>query len=232
MSRTPHRRLVAPFLAATVLGFTATPAVAVTRGRARIEKADGSGPLNAGGSTTPYAVALPVGAACPGDTAHRGYRVWSYLAPKATDPGTISLTGILPTPGLALVANGEVFGPANTAINTGDIVGVPNSFTFVRVTPSDLFPGGQSKATWEAGIACADVHGSMTRYWNVELSFSASTSDPGGFTWRVVQPASTRRHLNWGWPVLGAAIALGGGLWWSFRRTPRPHRAETVAAQS
>ena len=231
MSRIALRFLLAPAIALVLPGLAAETAGAVTHGQARIEKSDGSGPLNAGGSATPYAVALPVGAACAGDTAHRGYRVWSYLAPKSVDPGTISFTGILPTPGLALVASGEVFGPANTAVGSGEIVAVPNSFTFERVRPSDLFSPGQSESVWDAGIACA-VNGTMTRYWNVEIAFSAARSDPGGFTWRVVHPPSARYRLNWGWPLLGASVALGGGLWWSYRRPTRSSATDNVAAPS
>ena len=73
-----------------------------------------------------------------------------------------------------------------------------------------LLPGGVPSATWEGGIACADVHGKVTDYWNTEITFTAvdppapgsapvTVSNPGGFnSGTTVAPsaasASSRRR--------------------------------------
>ena len=69
-------------------------------------------------------------------------------------------------------------------------MGIPLDFTLTRMTTEELFPNGQKSSTWHAGIACADTNGVVTNYWDSQIVFTASSSDPRGFTWRVVADAS------------------------------------------
>ena len=82
-------------------------------------------------------IALPAGAHCPGDTEHKGYRVWSYLVPGDVELRSVSFAGLIPEPGYPLKARGDPFGPANTAQDTGQIVRLPNDFV---LSDLDLTP--------------------------------------------------------------------------------------------
>jgi len=171
-------------------------------------------PLAAGGSAAPYGVDLPSGASCPGDTAHQGFHIYSYLVPKGVPPAVVSFKTGDPSRYFGYIDYGSYYGAMNTAVGTGQIVSLPAAFTWTRLTPHDLFPDGQRTATWEGGIACADTHGVVTNYWNSEIVFTASSSDPGGFTWRVVQPAaitpsSSPTGLWIGLGLIGLAIVFG-----------------------
>lgn len=159
-------------------------------------------PLDSGGSATPYGVALPPGASCPGDTAHRGYHVFSYLVPRGVSPTVVSFKTGVPSQWFGYISDGAYYGASNTAENTGEIVGLPTEFTWSRLTEQDLFQHGDTMATWEGGIACANIDGVVTNYWNTEIVFKASAHDPGGFTWSVAKPV-----------VLAASAPKGSGLW-------------------
>ena len=180
--------LVAAFGLVSPLAAAARPGVAgaATGGPANITAVGSLTPLHSGGSATPFGLALPVGASCPGDSAHEGYRVDSYLVPKGESPVGVNFRNGLPSRGYGYYSDGAYFGAVNTAQGSGEIVGIPNSFAWSRLTPEQLLPGGTHSATWEGGIACADVHGDVTSYWNNEIVFTADSADPGGFTWRVV----------------------------------------------
>ena len=167
--------------------FRSEPSNAATLNATATITDPGSGqPLASGGSETVFTVTLPSGAACSGDTANDGYHVYSYLVTKGT-----SLSGVkfvnFPSVGYGFVDNtGTYYGPANTAINTGQVIGIPTNFEWAPLTnsvPLSTLLGGGSSATWEAGIACADTNGNLTDNWNVELTFNADGSDSTGFTW-------------------------------------------------
>ncbi len=170
-------------------------------------------PLHSGGSATPYGVALPQDARCPGDSAHKGYHVFSYLVPKGESPATVTFTD-LPRQGLGYFANGVYVGAINTAEYTGQIVGLPTEFTWSRLTPHLLFSSGGTTATWNGGIACADSEGVTTDYWNTQIVFTASTTDPGGFTWSVpatIDVSSSSHTGLWvGTALIVVAVVLSG----------------------
>ena len=78
---------------------------------------------------------------------------------------------------------------------------------------NDLFPDGVRHATWEGGIACANSYGTVTNYWNTQILFTRTSSDPGGFVWRVVNPQpapSNSTHVIVGITLLVVAALLGG----------------------
>jgi hypothetical protein len=65
-------------------------------------------------------------------------------------------------------------------------------------------------ARWEGGIACANTDGVVTNYWNSNVEFTASSTDPGGFTWKVLdQPSST---VNLGLWISAALIVAAAGF--------------------
>jgi hypothetical protein len=211
---------------AGALGVTATPTVAgaAVASAEVITHPGTSTPLASGGSATPYGVILPAGASCPGDTAHDGYHVYSYLVPAGTTPTDVSFKTGLPGKWFGYIADGAYYGAINTAESTGQINGLPTSFTWSRLTPADLFTHGAHTATWEGGIACADTHGVVTDYWNSEVVFTADPSDPGGFTWKVVHqgevPSSSGSNTTL-WVGVGLLVIAAGATAYALRERRR-----------
>jgi hypothetical protein len=215
---TPGRLAAAGALAAgTVLvgavGLAATsvPAGAVTSATAVITVPGTDTPIHGGASTTPFSVVIPASAACPGDTEHDGYHVFTYLVPKGVSPTSVSFRTGQPSRYLGFFSYGSYVGAINTAVSSGQVVSLPPSFSWTRLPADELFAGGARSATWEGGIACADIHGAVTTTWNAEFVFTASTSDPHGFTWRVVQSATVpgRSTLSVGVILIILAVVFG-----------------------
>jgi hypothetical protein len=186
-------------LAAVPVILEADPASASTlNGTATITNQTLS-PLSSGASTTEFSVALaPTGATpaeCSGDTASHGYHVYSYLVQAGTSISGITFTNH-PSVGYGLVNNvGVYYGSQNTAQVTGQIIGVPTNFEFAPLlsdgaTLSSLLYGGTS-GVWEAGLACANSSGALTDYWNTQVTFTSSGSDPNGFVWSAYQVTPT-----------------------------------------
>jgi hypothetical protein len=202
---TSHRRttvarsltVVVASLAACGLGLaSAGPASASTvNGTATIALPGTTTPLTSGASTAPFTVALPAQAACDGDTATGGYHIYSYLVQKGTNLSAVTFVGF-PSVGFGLVDNtGTYYGAVNTAIGTGQIVGIPNNFQWAPLVSAAgvplsqlLYTGSGSTASgiWETGLACANTAGALADNWNEEITFSASTTDATGFTWTAV----------------------------------------------
>jgi hypothetical protein len=182
-------------VAGGVMSSSGTASATVTSGVAAITKPGSLTKLNSGGSETLFGVQLPAGASCPGDTAHHGYRVDSYLLPGGVSPATVNFKTGLPDLGSGYVAYGRYYGAINTALGSGLVVGLPPDFTMNRLTTQELFPAGQKSVTWDGGIACTTAEGVVTNYWNSRFVFTATPSDPHGFTWKVVaQPALAPSH--------------------------------------
>jgi hypothetical protein len=183
--------LVVGAMALSGLTLATTQALAsVTGAVATLANPSSLQPLESGSSTTSFTVTLPANAACAGDTASGGYHVYSYLIPRHTDPSSVTFVNF-PSAGYGLVDNtGTYYGRANTAITTGQVVGIPNDFQWGplvttdggSVTLSQLLYSGSS-GVWEGGLACANSGGAVTNYWNTEVTFTASSGDPNGFTW-------------------------------------------------
>jgi hypothetical protein len=217
--RAGGRRLVRTLLATAVVpaallagvagGVTASPGSAsatVTSGVAAITKPGSLTKLDSGGSDTLFGVQLPAGASCPGDTAHDGYRVDSYLVPAGVSLSSVNFKTGLPDRGSGYVAYGRYYGAINTSLGSGLLVGLPPDLTMNRLTTRQLFPAGQKSVTWNGGIACATAGGVVTNYWNSRFVFTATPSDPHGFTWRVVaQPALAPSH-SYLWIGIGLIV--------------------------
>jgi hypothetical protein len=182
---------------ATFAGLTAagvSPAAASTLdGTATIANPGNDSALASGGSATQYTLTLPAGASCTGDTATDGYHVFSYLVREGTSPAAISFASGLPAdypdaPTGLFDSTGNYYGPANTAVSTGQIVSIPGNLEFAPMLSrglslSKLLYTGSTSGVWEAGIACANSTGAVSDYWNTEVTFTSSGSDPNGFVW-------------------------------------------------
>jgi hypothetical protein len=219
-----RRALWATAVAGVLFGVLGvSTASAATAGNAQVVMPDSTTPLASGGSATPFALLLPGDARCAGDSTKRPwYQAGSYLAPKGTNPASINFRYDLPTPGLFLVAFGAPWEKQNVERGTG-LVQVPNAFNVQRFLPSDLFPGGTTTSTWEAGVVCTDYQGVVSKYWNVELDFTVHPSDPGGFVWRAVNPPPSSSSGS-KWEIGIALVAIGGGGYMILRRLGRQPR--------
>jgi hypothetical protein len=143
-------------------------------------------------------VALPANAACSGDTAHDGYLVYSYLVRQGTDLSGVTFINY-PSEGYGIVDTTDTYyGPVNTAMGTGQIIGIPNDFAWGPLVTSNggavplsrlLYDG--TTGTWETGIACANTHGKLADDWNAQVTFTADPKDPNGFTWSTVPGSGT-----------------------------------------
>jgi hypothetical protein len=152
--------------------------------------------LSGGGSETQFTVDLPAQAACSGDTATDGYHVFSYLLPKGTSVQSITFSSSGPSAGLGFADGSGYYGSANTAPTTGQIINIPSDFEWADLlglgaTASSL----DSTGIWEAGIACAPSSGPTagvaSDYWNTQVTFTDSGSDPNGFVWTAVPGTGT-----------------------------------------
>ena len=213
---------VGALIAVAALGAFTLPsaAAAVTAGTAVITAGGESTPLNSGGSATLYGVQLPSGASCPGDTAHDGYLVYSYLVPAGVSPTVVSFKTGDPSKYYGYISEGSYYGAVNTAENTGEIVEIPPQFTWSRLTPADLFPPGAHTATWDGGIACADTHGVVTNYWNSEIVFDGQRQGPRGLHLEGRPPG----------PVIEQPRAVGGCDTPRVGRDPRRGRTRLPSA--
>lgn len=215
--------LVSLVLVALVLLACAAGAAATRAGDVRIVAPDGSH-LDHGGSATPFAYLLPVGARCPGDTAHAGYRIDSYLVPKGVVPSAVSFRGGVPSRWFGLIAQGAYVGAINTERNTGRIVNLPQPAVWSRLTPHDLFRANESSSTWDGGIACATAEGAVVRTWGFDVTFTRDSHDRGGFTWRVPTTATSSSQSRAGVAALvlaAGALAVVAIVAISRRRGPR-----------
>ncbi len=211
-------------LALTLVVGAPSPAGAVTDGAEVIVTPGTTHALGSGGSATPYGVVLPAGASCPGDTAHDGYHVFSYLVPQGTSVDGVSFRTGTPSKGYGYISAGTYVGAINTAESTGQIVGLPTSLVWTRLTPKLLFPDGGHSATWNGGIACADTHGAVTSTWNSTLAFTADSSDPGGFTWKVVDQGTVSTPLPLGlWIGIGLLVIAAAAGAYALRLRRRAH---------
>jgi len=195
--RSTASALLAVVMSAAALALVGTTAASASTldGIATIASPGTTTPLTSGASTAPFTVALPAQAACDGDTATHGYHVYSYLVKKGTDLSTVTFVGF-PSAGFGLVDNtGTYYGPVNTAIGTGQIVGIPNNFEWGPlvsgggVTLSQLLytgSGTTASGIWEGGLVCATSSGALADNWNTEVTFKAKAADPNGFTWTAV----------------------------------------------
>ncbi len=229
-----------------VLGMVAPPRPAGAAAPAAIIAVPGSAstPLVAGGSATPFTVDLPLGSACPGDTAHDGNHVYSFLVHQGTNIAALTFESS-PSSGFGLFdATGDYYGPVNTALGTGEIIQIPNNFEWAPLVTSGggsvslsqlLYQGGSG--AWEVGLACANTHGTENASWSAPITFSASATDPHGFVWTVDEPgpvaaptktrAGTAAPIPTTAPSSGADSALAAGA-----QAPVPVAHATTGASS
>jgi hypothetical protein len=156
------------------------------------------------GSTQQFVLNLPSTAACSGPTSKiPSYAAFTYIVDntKLSDPGNLTYGaggpnnhGALPlilndgsTP-LEAVSTDEHGGLSGSAVVTSPLEFEPafGPFGANAASGNNLYPG-----MFNMGISCANdtAGGTADRFWNIQVSFAASSSDPNHFTWQVVSTA-------------------------------------------
>jgi hypothetical protein len=214
---------------------TAGPAAAAPRhGPAEVVVPGTTNALSSGGSADQFGVILPYNARCPGDSTQKPwYQASSFLDPVGTDLSSINFKGQLPDRGLFLAAFGAPWLHTNV-IKYSAVVEVPEGFDVQRFHAADLIPLGAHSAVWEAGVACVNgATGKVSNYWVTDLTFTASTTDPGGFTW-TASPSSVTvsQHSSWGLIAgLAAIFVAAGAAYWILDGRDRSRRRRASGAR-
>jgi hypothetical protein len=199
------------------------PASAATNAGAAEVVGQNDAPLNSGGSATLFTLKLPDGAACPGDTAHKGYLLFSYTVPVEVAPDRVTFPSNSPNIGVDLIdTNGEPFVAQATGVDTG-VVPQPPPFVWSRY---DHHPEALPPGTYNVGLACVYNY-RVVKYWNARVTFVASDRDPGGFTWTASAPIRPSSGGSSGdpWIVVAAvagALVVAAGVGWWVRRGRKP----------
>ncbi len=223
--------LVATFLVTVGLGATvAAAATSAPREGAVVvvDPGNRSTPVTGGNSETTFALALPDGAACPGDSANDGYRIQSFLVPVVDDPGQLTYRSVAPEGENRIslyTVDTNPFVQQLTQMNgepgrPGLIDTVPD-MTFGIYAPTDLRPGPH-----RMGIACT-LGKETVSYWDVEVELTRDTTDqPAQIRWAVAGSDASTADSGSNGPsgLLLAVIALVGlaVVVFAFTRLRRP----------
>jgi hypothetical protein len=235
-------RLVRTVATAALLAWWCLPSALAHADAARagdaiiVEGADQTRPLEHGASASVFALRLPDGAGCPGDSVHDGWRVQSFMVPDAVDPGTLEYLlrqpkgdGLYPL----FSVNGAAYVQQGTAVNDqpgapAKITALP-TFNFAKFTPGLLTTG-----TYRIGIACTRDR-VTARYWDTQVVITQSSSDkPAGIVWRIPSAPATINRLDepsstGTYVAIGAIVVLALGAAAMVRRS---RRSRVVATPS
>lgn len=181
--------------------------------------------LTTGGSATAFAIDLPDGAACTGDTTNDSYRVQTYMVPGSTDPATITFSSTgLTSPGQGANLRQPLYDTNRTKVinrNTapkdapgqgGLIVGLPGfDYTVYQSGKTTAVPPG----TYNIGVACTlgpAGPDQLDKFWNLQITIAADENDqPSGFTWTVVaQDTGTTTTTTSGGGATTSTAGTGG----------------------
>jgi hypothetical protein len=199
--------LVATAAASTILvglgllGLAAGAAPGTNAGQAQVISPDTGATVTSGGSMVSWDLKLPASASCSGDTVH-GYHAFGFVVDSTAvpDPGTLTFSSTGPvggtsgqsaTTGFPLAsASGGTAADVNQAValGTGQVMNPngPYDWSFFSVDGSAGF--ALPLGTYNVGIACTKPGGGMVdvdKYWDVQVKFTASTSDPSREVWAV-----------------------------------------------
>ncbi|MEO7570861.1 MAG: hypothetical protein ABIX10_00335 [Acidimicrobiales bacterium] len=237
MTVTANRSRLRRAAAVAILALLLAASVVAPAGAGSVPVGDVELDPGEGGSTTRFALRLPEGASCPGDSANDGYRVNSYLVPIAVEPTAVTYNGTGPIPyaygtyadyrtPLYDVETNSVASvqTANAVVpgEPGPIVNLP-AFDFAVFGPGDL-PAGR----YNVGIACTLLN-EIVSVWNTELVVTEAPDDqPAQIRWAAVDGGGESDASSGTSSGVVATVGLAGvvGLILIFvtrrRRMPQP----------
>jgi hypothetical protein len=149
--------------------------------------------LTDGDTNTVFAVRLPAGSVCPGDSANDEWRVQSFIVPAETDLGSLVygatrprgdlMYGLYTTEGRPYV---QVLLAQNPEPGLPGQILAPPAMSFAPFTP-DLLPVGR----YRIGVACSYFEVGE-RYWDAEIELTEDRDvQPGERRWSVVAADGT-----------------------------------------
>lgn len=188
----PARRTLIVVIAVLGWGAAAAPADASVdapsdAGTAQFVDPTSRQPIYSGDSNTPFVLAVPDDAACPGDSASDDWRVQSFLVPVADDPGALRY-GIIRADGDGRFAVYTVqtrpYVHALTEQNAAP--GLPGKIVESPPLSFGVFPAGTlTEDTYRVGIACT-LYRETAVYWDTVIELTAAPDvEPGQFRWSV-----------------------------------------------
>ncbi len=196
------RRLASPWVALRVaaaalvavgllvLVQSVVASASTTNGTATLETPTGGTISYPAPSTTTFEVVLPNGASCTNNTVADGTKVYTYLVPQGTNLQGLTVSDEAISTGYAFIDAGGPVTNFNVASNNL-VPTLPNDLEWgPGLSADDLVAtvlGGTG--VWEAGVACVTGAGVLTDNWNVEITFTAKSTDPNGFVWSAVPGA-------------------------------------------
>jgi hypothetical protein len=192
----------------------ATPAVANDAGKVEVVDQRGHA-LGDGGSTTPFELRLPVGAACPGDSEHDQYRIMGFMVPADVDPAKVRYQlGPVGERSYSLYQvdstqfSNALTERADRSGGEGAILDLP-TFSFGVFNDVDRIEPGR----YRMGIACAHLF-ETKRYWSTEIVLASDLKDrPAGIHWNLpnCQPAGDDNGALAG-VIVAVALAAAAGF--------------------
>ncbi len=161
---------------------------ATLNGTATIEAPDSSALTYPASSTTLFTITASTGAVCSNSTAGDGTKVYTYLVPKGTNLQSLTVASNVISTGYAIF---DYTGAPieNLQVASNDVVPtLSNQLEWEPAVTSSLLSTllAGTDGVWEAGIACVNGTGELTDNWNTEVTFTADSGDPNGFTWKAV----------------------------------------------
>lgn len=178
-----------------------------------VSATDVRNPIEFGEHTTTFAIRVPDGAQCPGDSMNDDWRLQTFFVPSSDDPA--ELTYFVTGPAgpeddrrISLyTAEGRPY--VDELLPANDRPGLPAEIpafppmSFKRL-PVDYLPSG----SYLLGVACTDRAGKTQRYWDTSVEV---LSGPGTMQWRITAPqpkALGSSTQPWLVPVLVVAGVL------------------------
>lgn len=135
-------------------------------------------------SDTTFQFNLPVGEACPGDSASDGYRVNTYVTPASNDPAAITYSGLGVPSGPAFTA--ALRSPGGSPVS-GLTVSAVDGFITLPATGFRFHTQALPAGDYNVGIACVlNQSGTINtmKYYNATMTVAPSAgAGPQNFIW-------------------------------------------------
>lgn len=200
MTRSPITRPVRSLAVAAgvaliaALGLVSQTSAATLAGSVTLVKGTNPGagsPLSGGGSALQFALQLPSGASCSGDTSTGGYRVQTFIVSSNVTVASLNFDAGGPTPAstgatvrLPLFNQGTPYIDGNTAVGSGAVTGLPPfDFSVFGSSGPTVLPNG----TYTLGVACTKGSAGpsqVDKYWTTQITVTSTPTDsPSGITW-------------------------------------------------
>jgi hypothetical protein len=187
-------------------------------------------PLAGGSGVALYSLDLPDGAACPGDSASKDWRVQGFMIPAGDDPGTIRY-GVIGPEGTQFPL--YAFDTRPYAHQLTQVSATPDAPGIIPRLPALTFgvfaPGDIPAGTYRIGVACTYFR-QTARYWDTQIIIEDDPSEsttgirfrvpdaPDGAVTAAAGGGLSRWFILAG--VLGAA-AVAVALWGARRARPK-----------